>query len=139
MGFTLWENVHYTAAPAVDETGAVIPGQFQTDGEGHPVPLTETIRSDCYLYGYPFAGKKRYRSPREFYPHLAWLCTVLTCDRSLCECQHCTAVVRRAGNSYVPPVAEDGYVQSWDTAFDASHFHPGFYDAAAANGSTAQV
>lgn len=44
---------------------------------------------DCYLYGYPFGRKQRFRSPAEFFPHLWWLSQGKSDDHTDCCCKHC--------------------------------------------------
>jgi hypothetical protein len=44
---------------------------------------------DCYLYGYPFGRKQRFRSPTEFFPHLWWLSQGKSDDHTDCCCKHC--------------------------------------------------
>ena len=44
---------------------------------------------DWFLYGYPFDRKKRYRSSKEFFPHLLWLAEGKSDDHTDCECKHC--------------------------------------------------
>lgn len=44
---------------------------------------------DCYLYGYPFGRKQRFRSPAEFFPHLWWLSEGNSNDHTDCCCKHC--------------------------------------------------
>ncbi|KAH0556274.1 hypothetical protein GP486_005800 [Trichoglossum hirsutum] len=46
-------------------------------------------RHDAYLYGHPKGHRKRYRSPREFFPHLLWLATDPTGDPRNCSCKIC--------------------------------------------------
>ena len=44
---------------------------------------------ECYLYGYPYGRKQRYRTPKEFFPHLWWLCEGKSDEHTDCECKHC--------------------------------------------------
>ncbi|KAI9772463.1 MAG: hypothetical protein M1840_000666 [Geoglossum simile] len=47
-------------------------------------------RHDAYLYGHPKGHRKRYRSPREFFPHLLWLSIDPTGDPRNCSCKICS-------------------------------------------------
>ncbi|KAI9787240.1 MAG: hypothetical protein M1839_003478 [Geoglossum umbratile] len=47
-------------------------------------------RHDAYLYGHPKGQRKRYRSPREFFPHLLWLSTDPSGDPRNCSCKICS-------------------------------------------------
>ncbi|KAL6719220.1 hypothetical protein ACLMJK_003457 [Lecanora helva] len=44
---------------------------------------------EWFLYGYPFDRKKRYRTPKEFFPHLLWLAEGKSEEHTDCECKHC--------------------------------------------------
>ena len=44
---------------------------------------------DWFLYGYPFDRKKRFRTSKEFFPHLLWLAEGKSDDHTDCECKHC--------------------------------------------------
>ena len=44
---------------------------------------------ECYLYGYPFGRKQRFHTPKEFFPHLWWLCEGKSDEHTDCECKHC--------------------------------------------------
>ena len=61
--------------------------------DSHPSGDTKTKKSsksdDWFLYGYPFDRKKRFRYPKEFFPHLLWLAEGKSDDHTDCECKHC--------------------------------------------------
>ena len=44
---------------------------------------------EAYLYGYPLGRKKRYRTAKEFFPHLMWLAEDKSEDYGDCTCKHC--------------------------------------------------
>lgn len=44
---------------------------------------------ECYLYGYPYGRKQRFHTPKEFFPHLWWLCEGKSDEHTDCECKHC--------------------------------------------------
>jgi len=61
--------------------------------ESHPSGDIRTKKSsksyDWFLYGYPFDRKKRYKTTKEFFPHLLWLAEGKSDDHTDCECKHC--------------------------------------------------
>ena len=44
---------------------------------------------EAYLYGYPLGRKKRYRTAKEFFPHLMWLAEDKSEEYGDCTCKHC--------------------------------------------------
>jgi hypothetical protein len=49
------------------------------------VDATGARRTDGYLYGHPDGRSSRFRSPAEFFEHLAWLATPLSKGRCICK------------------------------------------------------
>jgi hypothetical protein len=76
-GFTLWEHIKKTET--ADGTGKAPKTKSHAAG-GHD-------RMDAYLYGHH--GKKRFRSPGEFFPHLLWLLTDESKSYENCRCVCC--------------------------------------------------
>jgi hypothetical protein len=76
-GFTLWEHIKKTET--ADGTGRAPKTKSHAAG-GHD-------RMDAYLYGHH--GKKRFRSPGEFFPHLLWLLTDESKNYENCRCVCC--------------------------------------------------
>ena len=62
-------------------------------GESQPTGDSKTKKSgkndECFLYGYPFDRKKRFRAFKDFFPHLLWLAEGKSDDHTDCECKHC--------------------------------------------------
>lgn len=56
---------------------------------GDPKMKKSSKGDDYFLYGYPFERKKRFKSPKEFFPHLLWLAEGKSDDHTDCECKHC--------------------------------------------------
>ena len=44
---------------------------------------------EAYLYGFPLGRKKRYRTAKEFFPHLMWLAEDKSEEYGDCTCKHC--------------------------------------------------
>lgn len=55
--------------------------------------LTKRPKTDVFLYGHP--GGSKFRSPREFMPHLLWLVADKTHKRSNCPCKLCLTRAER--------------------------------------------
>ncbi|KAF2672110.1 hypothetical protein BT63DRAFT_468110 [Microthyrium microscopicum] len=73
--YTLWDHVKKVGQ------GEGSASKIRHDAGGHD-------RADAYLYGH--AGKRRFRSPAEFFPHLLWLSTDTTQDTDNCSCRLCS-------------------------------------------------
>ena len=69
---------HVTAAEETKSTKKAEKKGGQDDGAG-----------EAYLYGYPLGRKKRYRTAKEFFPHLMWLAEDKSEEYGDCTCKHC--------------------------------------------------
>ena len=69
---------HITASEKAKSNRKVERKGEQDDGSG-----------EAYLYGYPLGRKKRYRTAKEFFPHLMWLAEDKSEEYGDCTCKHC--------------------------------------------------
>lgn len=69
---------HVTAAEKAKSSKKTAGKGEQDDGSG-----------EAYLYGYPLGRKKRYRTAKEFFPHLMWLAEDKSEEYGDCTCKHC--------------------------------------------------
>ncbi|OTB06412.1 hypothetical protein M426DRAFT_9548 [Hypoxylon sp. CI-4A] len=76
---------------------------YQRNGANGP-------RHDLYLYGYPLpptTGNSRsptlkyFRSPKDFFPHLLWLCSDPTLEKKNCDCLFCKPFPVNSGSPAV--------------------------------------
>lgn len=59
-GYVLWQQMKYSENPNAGSSAK----------KSHATAGAE--RNDAYLFGHPGGRHKKYRSPQEFFPHLAW-------------------------------------------------------------------
>ncbi|KAJ3308020.1 hypothetical protein HDU76_004183 [Blyttiomyces sp. JEL0837] len=78
------------------ERGVVIPDSLTLESLPHGYRLMGKPRIvtaehvDKYLFGHPRSRGSKFRSPKEFLPHLIWLATDRTRNHANCKCHHCT-------------------------------------------------